>query len=275
MGQCSTENVAALLGGCVSAEQGANQSIYRICPQIAIGLRDFYPAPSQVVKLTHKRNRRRLAIAMEIERTRYSETSIIDPVGSQCGKGDTSPEINGTTGVGHTRQGGSHPAEKNGRPGEEHRHNAQRKGKTSFFSLVLIADECSHPIKCRRNRCKEDLAATRCDGAEFDPEKCLVPGCDRSFKRICELRKHEKTHSRPWKCPVSTCKYHEYGLPTEAEMARHHNDKHVASPSMFECVFKPCRYKSKRESNCKQHMEKAHGWIYVRKKCNSKTSVVF
>ncbi|KAG6993435.1 Zinc finger transcription factor ace1 [Fusarium oxysporum f. sp. conglutinans] len=51
---------------------------------------------------------------------------------------------------------------------------------------------------------------------------------------------------------------------------RHHNDKHSAAPAMYECMFKPCPYKSKRESNCKQHMEKAHGWTYVRTKTNGK-----
>ncbi|KAL2132284.1 hypothetical protein VTI74DRAFT_3971 [Chaetomium olivicolor] len=107
---------------------------------------------------------------------------------------------------------------------------------------------------------------------ELAPKKCREPGCNKEFKRPCDLTKHEKTHSRPWKCPVPTCKYHEYGWPTEKEMDRHHNDKHSASPPMFECLYKPCPYKSKRESNCKQHMEKAHGWTYVRTKTNGKKS---
>ncbi|KAL2269938.1 hypothetical protein VTJ83DRAFT_2122 [Remersonia thermophila] len=105
---------------------------------------------------------------------------------------------------------------------------------------------------------------------ELAPKKCREPGCNKEFKRPCDLTKHEKTHSRPWKCPVPTCKYHEYGWPTEKEMDRHHNDKHSASPPMFECLYKPCPYKSKRESNCKQHMEKAHGWVYIRTKTNGK-----
>jgi hypothetical protein len=37
---------------------------------------------------------------------------------------------------------------------------------------------------------------------------------------------------------------------------------------MYKCLFPPCPYKSKRESNCKQHMEKAHNWQYVRTKTN-------
>lgn len=101
---------------------------------------------------------------------------------------------------------------------------------------------------------------------QLAPKRCRAPGCDKEFKRPCDLTKHEKTHSRPWKCPVSTCKYHEYGWPTEKEMDRHHNDKHSAAPALFECHYKPCPYRSKRESNCKQHMEKAHGWQYVRSK---------
>lgn len=105
---------------------------------------------------------------------------------------------------------------------------------------------------------------------ELAPKKCREPGCNKEFKRPCDLTKHEKTHSRPWKCPIPTCKYHEFGWPTEKEMDRHVNDKHSDAPAMFECLFKPCPYKSKRESNCKQHMEKAHGWTYVRTKTNGK-----
>lgn len=85
------------------------------------------------------------------------------------------------------------------------------------------------------------------------------------------LIEHEKAESRPWKCPVESCKFHEYGWPTTGELERHHNDKHpVAPPPLYECLFKPCPYRSKRESNCKQHMEKAHGWTYIRSKNNGK-----
>lgn len=101
---------------------------------------------------------------------------------------------------------------------------------------------------------------------------CTYIPCDRKFKRPTDLHKHEKTHGRPWKCPVPTCKYHEHGWPTEKDLGRHVNDKHAPQIAMYECEFKPCPYKSKRESNCKQHMEKAHGWIYVRTKNNGKSA---
>lgn len=118
-------------------------------------------------------------------------------------------------------------------------------------------------------------------------QKCKE--CDKLFKRPCDLTyaphkakylttllrrissKHEKTHSRPWKCSESSCKYHQHGWPTEKERDRHVNDKHSSTPSMYKCQYHPCPYESKRESNCKQHMEKAHGWAYIRSKNNGKT----
>ncbi|MCJ1287150.1 copper-binding transcription factor [Xylographa opegraphella] len=101
-----------------------------------------------------------------------------------------------------------------------------------------------------------------------DIQKCNE--CNKAFKRPCDLTKHEKTHSRPWKCNDISCKYHSYGWPTEKERDRHVNDKHSSTPSMYKCQYSPCPYESKRESNCKQHMEKAHGWQYVRSKNNGK-----
>jgi hypothetical protein len=94
--------------------------------------------------------------------------------------------------------------------------------------------------------------------------------CKKAFKRPCDLTKHEKTHSRPWKCSEEKCKYFELGWPTEKERDRHMNDKHSAAPPQYKCLYQPCTYASKRESNCKQHMEKAHGWEYKRSKSNGR-----
>ncbi|KAF2253079.1 hypothetical protein BU26DRAFT_501333 [Trematosphaeria pertusa] len=94
--------------------------------------------------------------------------------------------------------------------------------------------------------------------------------CKKEFKRPCDLTKHEKTHSRPWKCTEEKCKYFELGWPTEKERDRHVNDKHSSAPPQYKCLYPPCTYASKRESNCKQHMEKAHGWEYVRSKSNGR-----
>jgi hypothetical protein len=130
-----------------------------------------------------------------------------------------------------------------------------------------ISEEAEDDESIMRSMARRKRSAS---AAELTPKRCREPGCKKEFKRPCDLTKHEKTHSRPWKCPVENCKYHEYGWPTEKEMDRHHNDKHSSAPPLYECHYKPCPYRSKRESNCKQHMEKAHGWEYVRSKNNGK-----
>lgn len=105
---------------------------------------------------------------------------------------------------------------------------------------------------------------------EPTPGQHVCPHCAKPFARLCDLNKHAKSHSRPFKCAIQTCKYHEHGWPTAKELERHINDKHSVAPRTFACRFPPCTYKSKRESNCKQHMEKTHRWKYVRSKSNRK-----
>ncbi|KAH8883943.1 hypothetical protein GQ53DRAFT_662908 [Thozetella sp. PMI_491] len=171
----------------------------------------------------------------------------------------------------------------NGRPAELVR--VKKNGKAISMAtgepVDMVDEETDGAVQIKRSASEEledeeeimrSMARRKKNASpeELAPKKCREPGCNKEFKRPCDLTKHEKTHSRPWKCPVPTCKYHEYGWPTEKEMDRHHNDKHSSAPPMFECLYKPCPYKSKRESNCKQHMEKAHGWVYVRTKTNGK-----
>lgn len=94
--------------------------------------------------------------------------------------------------------------------------------------------------------------------------------CGKQFTRLCDLNKHLKTHSRPFKCPVRECRYHTFGWPTDKELDRHYNDKHSTEPRVFSCLWHDCNYTSKRESNCKQHMEKAHGYNYIRSRAGNK-----
>lgn len=145
--------------------------------------------------------------------------------------------------------------------------NVEEDSKEAMRFKRSMSEEAEDDESILRSMARRKRSAS---AAELAPKRCREPGCDKEFKRPCDLTKHEKTHSRPWKCPVESCKYHEYGWPTEKEMDRHHNDKHSSAPALYECHYKPCPYKSKRESNCKQHMEKAHGWTYVRSKNNGK-----
>lgn len=94
--------------------------------------------------------------------------------------------------------------------------------------------------------------------------------CGKQYTRHCDLNKHVKTHSRPFKCPIEACRYSTFGWPTEKELDRHYNDKHSKEPQTFACLWHDCKYSSKRESNCKQHMEKVHGYNYVRSRTGNK-----
>ncbi|RBR04849.1 hypothetical protein FVER53590_03599 [Fusarium verticillioides] len=76
-----------------------------------------------------------------------------------------------------------------------------------------------------------------------------------------------------WKCPVLSCQYHENGLFTEEQRDHHYREKHSETPVMYECTFKLCTYKSKRETNCMQHMEKAHGWTHIHQQGNDRMRV--
>lgn len=168
----------------------------------------------------------------------------------------------------------------NGRPAELVRVNKNGKAISLATGQEIDMDEdVKGEIQIKRSASEEaadedeimrSMARRKKNASpeELAPKKCREPGCNKEFKRPCDLTKHEKTHSRPWKCPIESCKYHEYGWPTEKEMDRHCNDKHNTAPPMYKCLFPPCPYKSKRESNCKQHMEKAHNWQYVRTKTN-------
>ena len=167
---------------------------------------------------------------------------------------------------------------KNGRPAELVRLGTDGKAISIATGLeVDVSDHNAFKESSSEEAGKDEtmlraMARRRKYTSERDlaPQKCREPGCNKEFKRPVDLTKHEKTHSRPWKCPIKSCKYHEYGWPTEKELDRHHNDKHNFSQPLYECHFKPCPYRSKRESNCKQHMEKAHGWTYVRSKSSGK-----
>lgn len=96
---------------------------------------------------------------------------------------------------------------------------------------------------------------------------CPIPDCGKIFNRSCDLSKHEKTHTRPYKCMEPGCKFNKIGLPTEQELDRHHIDKHGP---FYSCEY--CEFKTRRNSNRYQHMEKKHGWAYVRLKGRDKAA---
>jgi uncharacterized C2H2 Zn-finger protein len=156
------------------------------------------------------------------------------------------------------RGGRSH----NGRPLELVRERNGKvmpiSGKRALSDDELDEDDATRSMARRRKSEKPGDVTHNC------------PDCPKTFKRPCDLTKHEKTHSRPWKCSEIECKYHITGWPTEKERARHFNDKHSDNPEEWPCLFPPCVYVGRREHNLKSHMEGAHGWEYIRSKGNGK-----
>jgi len=51
---------------------------------------------------------------------------------------------------------------------------------------------------------------------------------------------------------------------TDAEIDCDISETNSKSPRLFKCEYVPCAYQSKRVSNCRRHMEKVHGWMYIR-----------
>jgi hypothetical protein len=117
------------------------------------------------------------------------------------------------------------------------------------YSLLLSSDPAAERSLSRR---------VLKDKAQMPVQRCS--NCDKEFKRPCDLTKHEKTHSRPWKCENEECKYHTLGWPTEKERDRHMNDKHSGAAALYPL----CGYQFNRKTIFRQHMEKAHNSQSVR-----------
>lgn len=120
-----------------------------------------------------------------------------------------------------------------------------------------------HPVSAEAPR-ENEMAVEAMEGYREATGPFACNTCGKQYHRACDLNRHMKSHDRPFKCPEAECKYQTLGWPTEQELQRHHNDVHSSTPRTFACSFDHCGQTFKRESNCKQHMEKAHQWPYVR-----------
>lgn len=212
----------------------------------------------------------RLAVIDVIEQIRRYAT-ILAATRERQAKGEKADEMDYSPDETVSLHGGiSH----NGKQAELVRHKDGKIISIATGRVLSDADMAPPPTKrAMADVDEEDEEALRSMARRkknAKPEIHECPQCDKEFKRPCDLTKHIKTHDRPYKCPNEKCKYHDYGWPTEKECERHVNDKHSTVPSLYHCLFKPCPYTSKRESNCKQHMEKAHNWTYVRSKNSGK-----
>ena len=123
-----------------------------------------------------------------------------------------------------------------GRPTEAVRENIRA------FPLTSGTDDLSSSKRALSDDEMEDDSVSRSMARRRKSSKAgevvhVCRDCKKVFKRPCDLTKHEKTHSRPWKCSAKNCKYHQLGWPTEKERDRHVNDKHSAVPPQYKCHY--------------------------------------
>jgi len=86
--------------------------------------------------------------------------------------------------------------------------------------------------------------------------------CQKSFRRQRDLKKHIKTHTRPYKCTHSGCNYHMEGFPTWRECDRHmatHLEQ-SAGRHLGYCPVKGCpkSQRLQRSDNLARHMKAKH-----------------
>ncbi|KAF5712162.1 zinc finger transcription factor ace1 [Fusarium mundagurra] len=100
------------------------------------------------------------------------------------------------------------------------------------------------------------------DASERSNRFVLAPA--HATNEMVDSTGHFVPNPLPWACPISSCQDYSHTWPTEEERDRHYRDKHSETLPMYKCMFMPCLYWSKREMNCKKHLEKVHGLTYIR-----------
>ncbi|OIW33076.1 hypothetical protein CONLIGDRAFT_640235 [Coniochaeta ligniaria NRRL 30616] len=102
-----------------------------------------------------------------------------------------------------------------------------------------------------------------------EPDTYQCSHCQKAFVRRCDLLTHEKSHGRPYKCSEPNCEKASLGCRTAHELERHVHDKHSPKPKSYHCSYQNCLYQSQRESNCRQHMARAHGLTHLRNRAKA------
>jgi len=88
--------------------------------------------------------------------------------------------------------------------------------------------------------------------------------CGSIFKRPCDLKKHQRNHTRPVKCELG-CTNKDgtpLGFAEVKERSRHdlkyHSSPEMISKSLLQCPEEGCPYKG-RPDNVKRHHRAKHG----------------
>ncbi|KAK0617561.1 hypothetical protein B0T14DRAFT_272904 [Immersiella caudata] len=93
---------------------------------------------------------------------------------------------------------------------------------------------------------------------------CSHDNCDKAFPKACDLKKHERNHTKPIKCDLCSRFFVETKARNGHLWARHPEYAvKMAIPSYrVSCPVKPCPYVG-RGDNVQRHMRAAHGNVYI------------
>lgn len=81
---------------------------------------------------------------------------------------------------------------------------------------------------------------------------CPYDSCDETFRRPGDLRKHEKRHTRPYRCQVCPTGFY------QARDLKKHLRTHYGGPSWL-CRYDGCHKKFTVDDNLVRHIRDAHG----------------
>jgi len=95
---------------------------------------------------------------------------------------------------------------------------------------------------------------------------CRHPGCDKLFKRQCDLNKHTIHHKpRPYKCREPSCS-HTDGFVYSKDLNRHVDTVHGGQLQGLYCPDQSCKYAQGRgfvgrRDNFIRHQKRVHGKV--------------
>ncbi|KJZ79577.1 hypothetical protein HIM_01046 [Hirsutella minnesotensis 3608] len=85
--------------------------------------------------------------------------------------------------------------------------------------------------------------------------ECPETGCDKSFNRPCELKKHMKRHQKPYGCTFKSC-CKRFG--SKNDWKRHESNQHYMLEK-WNCDEPGCSKVCQRRESFKNHLQKDHG----------------
>jgi len=85
--------------------------------------------------------------------------------------------------------------------------------------------------------------------------------CGKAFRARKQLNVHRDRHTKPWKCSISACSYHEQGFGAKKDLMRHQASAHKFDSQ--ETLYCPDRQCSKtfprfRDDNLRRHVKSYH-----------------